>query len=165
MGFMDSMKDIAGKLGESVEKGAKTVSESSKKLAEKSKIKREISRLEREINDSYVEIGKKYFDEISDSPSEEYSDQIESIKTKTARADKFRQLLMSLEEKQNCPNCGEQIYRTQNYCDKCGAKIDPIETPDIEGYNSPDVTCSNCGEPALSDQVYCENCGAKLDQE
>ena len=45
MGFMDSMKDFAGKIGESVEKGAKTVSDGSKKIADKSKIKRELSRL------------------------------------------------------------------------------------------------------------------------
>ena len=67
MGFMDSMKDFAGKIGESVEKGAKTVSDGSKKIADKSKIKREISRLEKEINDSYIEIGKKYFEKISSS--------------------------------------------------------------------------------------------------
>ena len=31
MGFLDSMKDLAGKVGNTVEKGAKTVSDSSKK--------------------------------------------------------------------------------------------------------------------------------------
>ena len=91
MGFMDSMKDFAGKIGESVEKGAKTVSDGSKKIADKSKIKREISRLEKEINDSYIEIGKKYFEKISESPSDEYSEAVDSIKSNTEELEKAKQ--------------------------------------------------------------------------
>ena len=37
MGFVDSVKDFAGKFGESVERGAKSVSNSSKRFAEKTK--------------------------------------------------------------------------------------------------------------------------------
>ena len=94
MGFMDSMKDFAGKIGESVEKGAKTVSDGSKKIADKSKIKREISRLEKEINDSYIEIGKKYFEKISESPSDEYSEAVDSIKSNTEELEKAKQQLI-----------------------------------------------------------------------
>ena len=48
MGFLDSVKGVAGKFGESVERGAKTVSNNSKKFAEKTKVKREISEIETE---------------------------------------------------------------------------------------------------------------------
>ena len=54
MGFVDSVKGFASKVGGSVERGAKTVSANSKKLVEKTKIKSEISGLESNINADYV---------------------------------------------------------------------------------------------------------------
>lgn len=160
MGFMDSMKDFAGKIGESVEKGAKTVSDGSKKIVDKSKIKREISRLEKEINDSYIEIGKKYFEKISELPSDEYSEAVDSIKSNMEELEKAKQQLMKLEDKINCPNCGEPVLRSQKFCDKCGAKVsvdEPESTVTVE------KTCPNCGETVPGDQLYCANCGAKIE--
>ena len=127
MGFMDSMKDFAGKIGESVEKGAKTVSDGSKKIADKSKIKREISRLEKEINDSYIEIGKKYFEKISESPSDEYSEAVDSIKSNTEELEKAKQQLMKLEDKINCPNCGAPVTDLgERVCPYCGGAVEPV---------------------------------------
>ena len=68
MGFVDSVKDLAGKFGESVERGAKTVSNSSKKFAEKTKMKREIARVQSDINTDYIELGKVMFEKICDIP-------------------------------------------------------------------------------------------------
>lgn len=163
MGFIDSMKDIATFVGDSVEKGAKTVSATSRKIAEKSKIKREIATLEGDINTLYIEIGKKYFEEISEAPSEKYAEEVEALKAKTERIEKFRLLLMSLEEKQKCTDCGAEVYKEQNFCDKCGAKVVKIEAPEIEGYNMLKKKCPNCEMPADDNQAYCEHCGTKLD--
>ena len=40
MSFLEQVKDLAGKVGNTVEKGAKSVSDNSKKLAEKSRIRK-----------------------------------------------------------------------------------------------------------------------------
>lgn len=138
MGFVDSIKDVAGMIGSGVEKGAKTVSASSKKFAEKTKVKREISKLERAIDSLYAEIGKMYFETISEDPPEEYADAVNDIKEDSERLENFKTLLMSLEEKRTCQNCGEQVLKDQKFCDKCGAKIEEIVAPDIEGFNAPE---------------------------
>jgi uncharacterized OB-fold protein len=184
MGFMDSVKGFAEKVGDTVERGAKSVSDSSKKIAEKNRVKREIASLENDINNAYYAIGKKYFELNADKPGEEYAETIELIKSKTERADKFKIVLAAMDEKQTCTGCGAEVSRGQKFCDKCGAKIEEIEIPIIEGYNdvqpepeaeTVEVTaeevpqeaaqrfCSNCGEAIASGSNFCEKCGTKIE--
>jgi len=131
MGFVDSVKDFAGKFGESVERGAKTVSNSSKRFAEKTKIKREMARVESDINTDYVELGKVMYEKICSDPDSEFITTINDIKEKTLKLDDLKAELMSLEDKVFCTNCGSQIRREQVYCDKCGKKVEEAETETV----------------------------------
>jgi len=124
MGFVDSVKDLAGKFGESVERGAKTVSNSSKKFAEKTKMKREIARVQSDINTDYIELGKVMFEKICDDPESEYASIVSDIKDKSANLEELKALLMTLEDKITCVNCGAHIRKDQIYCDKCGTKVE-----------------------------------------
>ena len=128
MGFVDSVKDFAGKFGESVERGAKTVSSSSKRFAEKTKIKREMARVESDINTDYIELGKVMYEKICSDPDSEFITTISDIKEKTLKLDELKAELMSLEDKVFCENCGSQIRKEQVYCDKCGQKVAKEET-------------------------------------
>lgn len=131
MGFVDSVKDFAGKFGESVERGAKTVSNSSKKFAEKTKIKREMARVESDINTDYIELGKVMYEKICSDPDSEFITTINDIKEKTLKLDELKAELMSLEDKVFCENCGSQIRKEQVYCDKCGKKVSEDETETV----------------------------------
>lgn len=169
MGFLDSMKDLAGKVGNTVEKGAKTVSDSSKKMAEKSRLKKEISQLETEINSAYISIGKVYFDKIVNFPEPECENAVETIVTKGERIEQLRKILSSLEDKIPCPSCGADIAKGQKFCDKCGAKIEEVIIPEkVEpvAESTPEQpagkVCPECGTPAEADQLFCQHCGAKL---
>ncbi len=179
MGFMDSVKGLAEKVGNTVEKGAKSVSDSSKKMAEKSKVKREIASLENEIRNAYYEIGVRYVELNSAAPGEEYTEDIDLIKADTERLEKFRQLLASMEDKPRCTGCGATLNKNQKFCDKCGTKVEKPEAPIIEGFNDqkPEETeaektaeaaapaeqvCPKCGEPVDADQRFCEKCGESL---
>ena len=133
MGFVDSVKDLAGKFGESVERGAKTVSNSSKKFAEKTKMKREIARVQSDINTDYIELGKVMFDKICDDPENEYASIVADIKDKSENLEELKRLLMTLEDKITCANCGAHIRKDQIYCDKCGTKVEhPEPEADVE---------------------------------
>ncbi|WP_297955797.1 zinc ribbon domain-containing protein [uncultured Ruminococcus sp.] len=144
MGFVESVKDIAGKFGESVERGAKTVSNSSKKFAEKTKMKREIARVQSDINTDYIELGKVLFEKIADDPDSEYASIAADIKEKSANLEELKALLMTLEDKITCSNCGAHIRKDQAYCDKCGTKVEIItpetsETATESVFSSDDV--------------------------
>ena len=85
---------------------------------------------------------------------------VDSIKSNTEELEKAKQQLMKLEDKINCPNCGEPVLRSQKFCDKCGAKV-AVEEP--ESTVTVEKTCPNCGETVPGDQLYCANCGAKIE--
>ena len=123
MGFVDSVKGLASKVGGSVERGAKTVSANSKKLVEKTKVKSEISSLESNINADYIILGKAMFEKICDNPESEFENTVSDIKEKNKKLSELKAVLMSLEEKMFCTNCGAQISKDQSFCDKCGQKV------------------------------------------
>lgn len=187
MGFMDNVKEFAAKVGNTVEKGAKSVSDNSKKMAEKSKVRREISQLETEMNNAYYAIGKKYFDLHSAAPEEGYEEYVNTIIADIDKIEKFRLLLASMDDKQPCSNCGAEVVRGQKFCDKCGTRVEFAEAPIIEGYNDHSVAavqnepadadaqqeeqteaesykaiCAGCGAALEAGQKFCEKCGTKI---
>ena len=131
MGFVDSVKGLASKVGGSVERGAKTVSANSKKLVEKTKVKSEISSLESNINADYIILGKAMFEKICDNPESEFENTVSDIKEKNKKLAELKAVLMSLEDKMFCTNCGAQISKEQSFCDKCGQKVQ-VEEPSAE---------------------------------
>lgn len=182
MGFMDSVKGFAGKVGDSVERGAKSVSDSSKKMQEKSRVKKEMANLEAEINSSYFAIGRKYFELNSANPGDEYTASVTNIIKCSDRLEKFKLLLASLDDKMPCAGCGAEVTRGQKFCDKCGCKVEFVEPPIIEGYNDgaplvsaqngfvgqpsdvsqPAAFCPTCGAQLEAGQKFCDKCGTKL---
>ena len=119
MAFMEKVKDVADSVVDAVEKGAKNVSDNSKKMAEKMRIKKDISKAEFDINSAYVEIGKKYFEQNADKPSDEYSEYISSIINQKMKVTELNKKLQALDNRTNCPNCGAAIDEANNFCDKC----------------------------------------------
>lgn len=168
MGFMDNVKGFAAKVGSAVESGAKSVSDNSKKMAEKSKVKREIAQLEAEMNNAYIAIGKKYFELHSASPEADYEDSVNTIAKNIERIEKFRLLLASMDDKQPCSGCGAEVARGQKFCDKCGAKVEFVEPPVIEGFNDQsaaivDVPAETVEEAPAAASAFCSGCGAALE--
>ena len=164
MGFLDQMKDFAGKVGNTVEKGAKSISDSSKKMAEKSRLKSEISQVETEMNTAYISIGKAYFEKAVENSDPDCINAVETITKSIPRLDQLRRQLDSLEDRISCQNCGASLLKEQKFCDKCGAKveikIEPIPAPDVS-VNA--KVCPQCNAPVTdNEQRFCENCGADL---
>ncbi|MDE6500895.1 MAG: zinc ribbon domain-containing protein [Ruminococcus sp.] len=170
MGFFDSVKDFAGKVGNTVEKGAKSVSDSSKKMAEKSRLKKEISQLEEDVNSAYISIGKVFFERLSENPEPECENAVETIITKGERIEQLRRLLTNLEDKMHCPSCSAEISKDQKFCDKCGAKIEEVFVAEnicpapepVNENSSAGKVCPDCGTPADVDHLFCQQCGRKF---
>ncbi|MDE6835315.1 MAG: zinc ribbon domain-containing protein [Ruminococcus sp.] len=164
MGFLDQVKDLAGKVGNTVEKGAKSISDGSKKMAEKSKLKSEISQLESATNTAYIVIGKAYFEEAVSNSDPDCINAVETVTKNVPRLEQLRRQLDALDDKVSCQNCGASLFKDQKFCDKCGAKveikIEPIVTPE-ESQNI--KVCPKCNTPVSeSGQKFCEKCGTDL---
>ena len=58
-----------------------------------------------------------------------------------------------------CDGCGAEVDEDAEFCPKCGAKFDEVETDEDE------VECSKCGIINDSDNKFCKKCGQELDSE
>jgi len=147
MGFLDKLKDVANKVGDTVEQGAKNASESVKKAQEKSKLNKEIAEAEKTITATYTEIGKKFFEE--NPYSEAYADFYTLINDANAKIAKLKEKLAELEDSVTCKNCGASVAKGSNFCDKCGAKI---EVPVVETVEPEIVEEANKTEETISEE-------------
>lgn len=161
MGFVESVKEIAEKVEDTIDKGIKTGSESYKKMTEKSRIKKEVARLTNEMNNIYIGIGKKVFTEQPDS--QQFKSQFDNIRAKEREIANLNSLLSDLEDKIPCPQCGELVTKDARFCDKCGTRIvRPEKEP--ENVKAERVTvCKKCGAELVDAAHFCDKCGAKLE--
>lgn len=128
MGFFDSVKSIAGEVGNKAKAVAKTGSENVKKATDKAKIKKDISTAEAEINKIYVEIGKQYVEELKVTPNEAYTEKVDAIAAFEKQIEESKKALSELEDKVACTNCGAYVSKDSKFCDKCGTKIEIPES-------------------------------------
>ena len=161
MGFVESVKEIAEKVEDTIDKGIKTGSESYKKMTEKSRIKKEVARLTNEMNNIYIGIGKNVFTEQPDS--QQFKSQFDNIRAKEREIANLNSLLSDLEDKIPCPQCGELVTKDARFCDKCGTRIvRPEKEP--ENVKAERVTvCKKCGAELVDAAHFCDKCGAKLE--
>lgn len=161
MSFVESVKEIAGKVGDTVDKGIKTGSDSYKKMTEKSRIKKEIARHNHEMNRIFSDIGRKLYSEQPDS--ELYKTEFDSIREKEAEIEKLNNLLNEMEDRQPCPQCGELVSKDARYCDKCGTRILTPEKETVR-VNAEKITiCKRCGAELVDAARFCDRCGTKLE--
>ncbi|HPY85854.1 MAG TPA: zinc ribbon domain-containing protein [Ruminococcus sp.] len=166
MGFMDSLKGLADKVGDTVEKGVKTGSDGYKKMTEKARIKKEITQAESAIQDAYVEIGKKF---AAENPEAEgFMDFFTAIADSKAKIEALNAELFDLEDKITCKGCGASVDKNAKFCAKCGTKVEievPAETvaEEAETAEAPaeKKVCSNCGAELAEGAKFCEKCGTE----
>jgi hypothetical protein len=91
-----------------------------------------MAHIEADINSNYIELGKAMYEKVCNDPDSEYASIIADIKEKNCKLDELKAVLMSLEDKMFCVNCGAQIKKDQLFCDKCGAKVENIVTETAE---------------------------------
>ena len=56
-----------------------------------------------------------------------------------------------------CASCGEAVAAGSEYCNNCGAKLEPVSS-------SVNVVCS-CGSAIKEGSKFCSNCGKKVEVE
>lgn len=132
MGFLDSVKGLADKVGDTVGKGVSSVSDGSKKLNEKFKLKNEIKATEGDITKAYAEIGKLFFEKNASDPPEEFVELVNTVTEKNTKLDSLRATLKTLEDKDTCPSCGADLDKGAKFCANCGAKIETETVPTVQ---------------------------------
>lgn len=131
----------------------------SKEMAEITRLNMEISNHEQKIRELAAQIGMSVVEQhllVEDAQISEWTAQIEALQ---AAINKNREVIRDIRNINICPNCGAEVPRTGNFCNKCGSPIDRSVLEDSIASSVP--TCSNCGAPLEPDSMFCTNCGAK----
>ncbi len=131
-----------GNFGKKIGEFAHNTSEKVSDMAETSKLNGAIGDRKAEIQKTYVEIGKRYFEEFGGNPEigEAYRADCETIRKSLERIRWLELKVLEVNGKTVCTGCGEEIDATLAFCSKCGTKValpdlasmpgaDPAEAP------------------------------------
>lgn len=125
------------------------------------------------IDKAIFELGKAYYEKNQDNPAPEYVEQIETIKLKSKEEYLWHQYRLNLEGQRLCDSCNSSITVDSAFCNRCGAKIEPIDfSPILDTSNivqevdEPDISkeavCPECGKKLVEGAVFCEACGTRV---
>lgn len=120
------------KLKKTFTDAGKTVSEKTKQGSDIVKANLKISSEERELTDLYCEIGKTYYEKNSENPCcDTMKELCEKVAEKTALIESLKQQVRSIKGVAVCGNCGAEVPLENDFCGKCGTKIEKPE-PAVE---------------------------------
>lgn len=125
------------KIVETINNTGKVVGEKTKQGSEVVKANIKISSEERALNELYTEIGKTYYENNRENPCcDTMKELFEMADEKKAVISDLKQQLRAIKGVSVCGNCGAECPIENDFCGKCGAKIEkpepPVETPEEE---------------------------------
>ncbi|MGN0666276.1 MAG: zinc ribbon domain-containing protein [Huintestinicola sp.] len=114
------------------EKIVESISNTGKAVGEKAKIGTDIAKLnikisteERALTEIYQTVGETYYKNNKDNPCcDEMKKLFESVEEKLAAIDELKTLLHQTKGVVICPNCSAEIDAENDFCGKCGTKLE-----------------------------------------
>ncbi len=147
--------------GKKIQQTGQEALDRTKKGAEITRLNSSINGIEKEAAKKYEELGKAYYakhaaDDTYDPDMESY---FQDIDESMDQIEGYRDQIRTLKGLRKCPECGQEVSATAQYCNFCGAKLEPVvtETP-AEGR-----VCPNCGAPIDDNQAFCTVCGTNVE--
>ena len=127
MDFKETMFDIAGKVGDFVDKGINKSKDSYNKMAEKNRIKKELTRLNTEVNNILSSVGRRLYNE--ERSNEKFAAVFGEVEMKETEISALKKQLRTIEGIVSCPECGEDMNKND------GQGAADAEIKDQNGYN------------------------------
>lgn len=116
------------KFVETINNTGKAVGEKARQGSDIAKASIKITAEEKALTDIYTEIGKLYFDNHKDNPCcEEMKALCDKAAEKIASLEGLKAQVRAIKGVNVCANCGADVPLENDFCGKCGAKIDRPE--------------------------------------
>lgn len=115
MSFFDEMKETLTTAG-------RDVSQKAKEVSGVAKLKLDIKAKEDYLNKLYIELGKMYYDMYKEA--EIPGDQITAVSTTLNEIQDLKLEVLKIQGASKCPQCGDSMPEGNDFCSKCGAKMD-----------------------------------------
>lgn len=121
------MSDFLKKVGETISETGKTVGEKTKQVGNAAKLNARIISSERSVSDGYTVLGKYYYDTYKDNPDEDVAETVQSITASIDTISEMKAQLLAIRGLVKCKSCGADCPAENDYCGKCGAKLEKPE--------------------------------------
>ena len=140
MNVFDKIGKTLSDAGKTAAEAGKAAADKAKNFAEVTKLNHQISQCESRMRDVYVEIGKKFYEENKNNPSEEYEGLFVQIANENMNIANIRAQVSRIKGVIYCPSCGAENSAENIFCCKCGAGgIRPAD-PEPETVDPSDIT-------------------------
>lgn len=145
------------KLKKTVTDAGKTVSEKTKQGSDIVKANLKIASEERSLTDLYCEIGKTYYEKNGDNPCcDTMKELCEKVAEKTTLIENLKQQVRSIKGVAVCGSCGAEVPLENDFCGKCGAKIEkpePVEEEEAQEEEIIDHETAEEDAPSINIEV------------
>lgn len=127
------MSEIFNKIGKTISDTGKVVGEKTKQVTDLAKLNFKIGTLEQSLINSYIELGKEYYEENKENPSEGTAETVAEITVALSTVAELKAQINAIRGVIECQACGAECPLEDDFCGKCGAKLvkpvipDPIE--------------------------------------
>ncbi|MGN1481061.1 zinc ribbon domain-containing protein [Porcipelethomonas sp.] len=150
-------------IGKSISNKSKEISQKAKIMSETSSLNNIIKGEECKIDSQYKLIGKMYFENYGENPSEEFKPAIDAIKSSIVKIGETKEEIIKIKSRFCCPSCGTPFKNDAIFCSKCGTRL-PEKPKGKQPAESKQTICSNCGNILEEGAMFCNICGTKFEE-
>lgn len=119
-----------------------------------------IMQLERQKQEITYKVGLKYVENntAADATGTIYAEELSALETISREIESTEVKKLALQGLRKCEKCGNVLVLDSAFCNKCGEKLEPLQT------DSQPMTprCPKCGNSVENGAVFCTICGNKL---
>lgn len=117
-------------LGKKLSETGKVISDKTKQVSETTQLSYKISVAEKEKETLFTVLGKSVYEQAKADSLSPYFGKCEEISAKQDEIDEMKKKLDALKGIIICPKCGAECNKDNDFCGKCGAKLEkPIDPP------------------------------------
>ncbi len=161
-------------LGKRIQQGGQGAIDRTRRGAEVARLNSSINSVEKEAAKKYEELGKAYYEKhaASDTYDNDMDQYFQDIDALMDQIEDYKDQIRALKGIRKCPECGQDVSATAQFCSFCGAKLEPVVSETTEEVLEPEpveeivvekiVVCPSCGAELDEDAVFCTVCGHKV---
>lgn len=141
MGLLDTLQGIQGK----------------KEPASFRQFDTQIAETERQIMEQLAAVGRIYLEQNQENYGEEYAPYLQEVSNLMEQKKELERNKLAAQGLRLCQNCNQSIPLDSAFCNKCGAKMEPIAVSSGKGKH-----CPSCGAAIEPGSAFCTECGMRL---
>ena len=129
MSFLDDMS-------KKITDAGRATAQKGKEVADIAKLRSQISEEQKKLREIYEQIGKRYVEELGDTPAESFAEDVDAVRLSQDKIEECQKKIGEIKGVVKCPKCGEEAPSGSAFCSACGAKMPEPEPEvvDVEEY-------------------------------